>query len=151
MAGKVDTRLEAEFATGVYADAAFIRQHADFKRRNGLLSGAFTGRDTLPSMLAPGEMVLNPKQIARVKFNAGFDAFKGAGIPNYAAGTFVGPSASASPPVVASAGPVTVQIVVSNSGMVESDIKGVLVNGLKSSDVQVELVKAYDKGKTRTR
>ena len=43
----------------------------------------------------------------------------------------------------------TVQIVLNNSGIVESDIKGVLVNGLKQPDVQVELVKAYDKGKTR--
>ena len=36
-ANSVNTRLEAEFATGVFADRAFIRQHADFKRRNGLL------------------------------------------------------------------------------------------------------------------
>ena len=152
MAGKVDARLEAEFAGGVFADRAFIRQHADFKRRNGLLPGGWTGRDTLPSMLAPGEMVLNPKQIARVKFNAGFDAFKGAGIPNYAAGGFIGgPAASPAPSLAPAPQPVTVQIVVANSGMVESDIKGVLVNGLKSSDVQVELVKAYDKGKTRAR
>jgi gas vesicle protein len=148
-ANSVNTRLEAEFATGVFADRAFIRQHTDFKRRNGLLAGGWTGRDTLPSMLAAGEMVLNPKQIDRVRSNAGFDAFRGAGIPNYAAGTFVGPSSSVAP--VAANTPVTVQIVLNNSGIVESDIKGVLVNGLKQPDVQVELVKAYDKGKTRTR
>jgi phage-related protein len=149
-ANSVNTRLEAEFATGVFADRAFIRQHTDFKRRNGLLAGGWTGRDTLPSMLASGEMVLNPKQIDRVKSNAGFDAFRGAGIPNYAAGTFVGPT-SAAPAGNAPAQPVTVQIVLNNSGIVESDIKGVLVNGLKQSDVQVELVKAYDKGKSRVR
>jgi hypothetical protein len=148
-ANSVNTRLEAEFATGVFADRAFIRQHADFKRRNGLLAGGWTGRDTLPSMLAAGEMVLNPKQIDRVRSNAGFDAFRGAGIPNYASGTFVGPSTSVAP--AAAAQPVTVQIVLNNSGLVESDIKGVLVNGLKQPDVQVELVKAYDKGKTRAR
>jgi len=147
MAKSVDTRLEAEFAGGVYADRSFIRAHSEFRRRNGLLSGAFTGRDTLPSILAPGEMVLNPKQIAHVKFNAGFDAFKGAGIPNYATGGMIGSPAPASTPVSVSPQPVTVQIVLNNSGIVES----VLVNGLKSSDVQVELVKAYDKGKTRTR
>jgi hypothetical protein len=150
-ARSVDSRLEAEFAGGVYADSAFIRAHSDFRRRNGLLPGAFTGRDTLPSMLAPGEMVLNPRQIARVKFNAGFDAFKGAGIPNYATGGFIGGAAPAAAPVSVSPQPVTVQIVLNNSGIVESDIKGVLVNGLKNSDVQVELVKAYDKGKTRAR
>lgn len=149
-ANSVNSRLEAEFATGVFADRAFIRQHADFKRRNGLLAGGWTGRDTLPSMLAAGEMVLNPKQIDRVKSNAGFDAFRGAGIPNYATGTFVGAAPTANAPAAA-AGPVTVQIVLNNSGIVESDIKGVLVNGLKQPDVQVELVKAYDKGKTRTR
>jgi phage-related protein len=149
-ANSVNTRLEAEFATGVFADRAFIRQHANFKRRNGLLAGGWTGRDTLPSILASGEMVLNPKQIDRVKSNAGFDAFRGAGIPNYAAGTFVGPT-SAAPAGNAPAQPVTVQIVLNNSGIVESDIKGVLVNGLKQPDVQIELVKAYDKGKTRAR
>ena len=149
-ANSVNTRLEAEFATGVFADRAFIRQHADFKRRNGLLAGGWTGRDTLPSMLAAGEMVLNPKQIDRVRSNAGFDAFRGAGIPNYAAGTFVGATSSA-PAGNAPAQPVTVQIVLNNSGIVESDIKGVLVNGLKQPDVQIELVKAYDKGKTRAR
>lgn len=151
-AGKVDSRLEAEFAGGVFADRAFIRQHADFKRRNGMLAGQFTGRDTLPSMLAPGEMVLNPRQIERVKLNAGFDAFRGAGIPNYATGGYIG--ASDSPGIVPASSapqPVSVQIVLNNSGIVESDIKGVLVNGLKSTDVQVELVKAYDKGKTRAR
>jgi len=149
-ANSVNTRLEAEFATGVFADRAFIRQHADFKRRNGLLAGGWTGRDTLPSMLAAGEMVLNPKQIDRVRSNAGFDAFRGAGIPNYASGTFVGSGPVANAPTAA-AQPVTVQIVLNNSGIVESDIKGVLVNGLKQPDVQVELVKAYDKGKTRAR
>jgi phage-related protein len=148
-ANSVNTRLEAEFATGVFADRAFIRQHANFKRRNGLLAGGWTGRDTLPSMLAAGEMVLNPKQIDRVRSNAGFDAFRGAGIPNYAAGTFVGPTSSVAPAPANT--PVTVQIVLNNSGIVESDIKGVLVNGLKQPDVQVELVKAYDKGKTRAR
>jgi phage-related protein len=149
-ANSVNTRLEAEFATGVFADRAFIRQHANFKRRNGLLAGGWTGRDTLPSMLAAGEMVLNPKQIDRVRSNAGFDAFRGAGIPNYASGTFVGNAPAANAPA-APAQPVTVQIVLNNSGIVESDIKGVLVNGLKQPDVQVELVKAYDKGKTRAR
>jgi phage-related protein len=152
MANKVDTRLETEFAAGIFADRAFIRRHADFKRRNGMLPGAFTGRDTLPSMLAPGEMVLNPRQIARVKAGAGFDVFRGAGIPNYASGTFVGGGVQASAvPVSVSPQPVSVQIVLNNSGLVESDIQTVLVDGLKRSDVQVELVKAYDKGKTRTR
>lgn len=150
MANKVDTRLNAEFAGGVFADRAFIRQHRDFKRRNGLLPGGWTGRDTLPSLLAAGEMVLNPRQIDRVRANAGFDAFRGAGIPNYATGTFVGGSSTA-PAAGPAAQPVTVQIVLNNSGLVESDIKGVLVNGLKQPDVQVELVRAYDKGKTRAR
>lgn len=151
VANSINTRLEAEFAGGVFADAAFIRQHAAVRRRNGLLPGGWTGRDTLPSMLAAGEMVLNPRQIDRVKSNAGFDAFRGAGIPNYAAGAFIGGASSAGSAPAAAAQPVTVQIVLNNSGIVESDIKGVLVNGLKQPDVQVELVKAYDKGKTRAR
>lgn len=151
MANSVNTRLEAEFAGGVFADAAFIRQHAAFRRRNGLLPGGWTGRDTLPSMLAAGEMVLNPRQIDRVKSNAGFDAFRGAGIPNYNTGAFIGGASSAGSAPAGPAQPVTVQIVLNNSGIVESDIKGVLVNGLKQPDVQVELVKAYDKGKTRAR
>jgi hypothetical protein len=63
----------------------------------------------------------------------------------------IGSRAPSSAPVSLTPQPVTVQIVLNNSGIVESDIKGVLVNGLKSPDVQVELVKAYDKGKTRAR
>lgn len=69
-------RIVAEFAGGVFIDPAF-------RRRNGLLGGVFTGRDSLPSLLSPGELVLNPTQQHLVRANAGFDVFKGAGIPNY--------------------------------------------------------------------
>ncbi|MGI8468261.1 MAG: hypothetical protein ACR2N3_07395 [Pyrinomonadaceae bacterium] len=71
------------YASGTYMDAGFAKQYGEFKRRNGILPGAWTGTDTLPSMLAAGEMVLNPAQIQIVRQNAGFDAFAGAGIPNY--------------------------------------------------------------------
>src|SRR5207237_647998 len=84
-AGERQRRILPEFASGVFISP-------EFRRRNGFLGGTFTGRDTLPSMLAPGEMVLNPSQISRVISAAGFDAFKHAGIPGYAAGTFVAPS-----------------------------------------------------------
>lgn len=105
---RLDTskKLTAEFATGVYMDSAFAAQYGDFKRRNGMLPGQFTGRDTLPSMLAMGEMVLNPKQINRVINVAGFDPFKYAEIPNYqpkqgmqgfAAGVNFAPPASFTP------------------------------------------------------
>ncbi|HEY0428987.1 MAG TPA: phage tail tape measure protein [Pyrinomonadaceae bacterium] len=78
----VQGKLKPEFAGGVYRDSGFMRQYSDFKRRNGMLAGAFTGRDTLPSMLAPGEMVLNPAQIERIKDAVGYDPFKFGRIPN---------------------------------------------------------------------
>lgn len=81
-AGERDRRMLPEFANGVYMSPAF----QSFRRRNGMLGGSFTGRDSLPSLLAPGEMVLNPRQMNAVRANAGFDVFKTAGIPGYAGG-----------------------------------------------------------------
>lgn len=95
MANTAESRLKPEFAGGVYMDSAFMKQYSTFKRRNGMLAGAFTGRDTLPSMLAAGEMVLNPVQQARAIAAAGFDIFQHAQIPNYAGGTYVAPQISA--------------------------------------------------------
>jgi hypothetical protein len=136
-------------------DARFASQYGDFKRRNGMLSGSFTGKDTLPSMLAMGEMVLNPYQMQRVRQNAGFDVFKGAGIPNYAGGTYVAPPSQinfAGNNSSAQNQPIVIQVQVNNSGMVESDVTAEIINGLKKNpDVRVELVKAYDKEKKRTK
>ena len=160
MAQEIDSRLRPNFASGVYMDTAFARQFTEYKRRNGMLAGAFTGRDTLPSMLAPGEMVLNPMQIAAVISAAGFDPFKFAKIPNYAEGTYVAPqtttpaqsSFAAAPqtaPVV-NLGGISILIEQSKDGDSEAKIKEVLINGLKSdTDLRVELVKAYDKEKPR--
>jgi len=82
-AKELEGRIVGEFAGGVYMDSAFAAQYGDFKRRNGMMAGAFTGRDNLPSMIAAGEMVLNPRQINSVIGAAGFDPFQYAGIPNY--------------------------------------------------------------------
>lgn len=82
-AKELEGRIVGEFAGGVYMDSAFAAQYGDFKRRNGMMPGAFTGRDTLPSMIATGEMVLNPRQIANVIHAVGEDPFPYAGIPNY--------------------------------------------------------------------
>lgn len=84
-AGDRDRRLLPEFAGGVYMSPAFTA----FRRRNGFLGGSWTGRDTIPAMLAHGEMVLNPYQQNRVRAAAGFDVFKPAGIPGYAGGGMV--------------------------------------------------------------
>lgn len=91
-------RIIPEFATGAYMSPEFRGQFGDFKRRNGMLPGAFTGRDSLPSMLAPGEMVLNPVQQARVIRAAGGDVFKYGGIPGYADGVYAGNPQSESRP-----------------------------------------------------
>ena len=131
---------------------------SNYKRRNGMLAGQFTGMDTLPSMLAAGEMVLNPAQIAAVINNAGgSDVFKGAGIPNYATGTYLPPSLNVAPSSAAISStsaseskPQVIQIFVANSGMVESDITDVVIDGFQNNnDVQVELVKAVNKGNSR--
>ncbi len=84
-------RLVAEFAGGNYFESA---NYGNFKRRNGMLPGTYTGRDYLPSLLGDGEMVLNKYQIDRVKNVSGFDPFKYAKIPNYADGVSLGSQAS---------------------------------------------------------
>lgn len=84
-ASERDRRLLPEFAGGVYISSAF-------RKFNGMLGGSWTGRDTIPAMLAAGEMILNPMQQARVRSNAGGDPFRGAGIPGYADGGVVQPT-----------------------------------------------------------
>lgn len=94
-AGERDRRILPEFANGVYLSPAF----QSFRRQNGMLGGVYTGRDTIPSMLAPGEMVLNPSQMGRVIGAAGFDVFKTAGIPGYASGGVVQPATVQNGPI----------------------------------------------------
>lgn len=151
-ARQVDERIVTSFAGGVFMSPAFMKQFGDFKRRNGFLGGRFTGSDTLPSMLAPGEMVLNPYQVARVKSNAGMDPFERAGIPGYSTGAVV---SSQSQPMTAASmgGSIVVQpqisVTIEGEGITDARIKSVVVDGVKDPDFQVELVRAYDKGKTR--
>lgn len=85
-------RLLPEFAGGVYLSPAF-------RRLNGMIPGIWTGRDTVPAMLARGEMVLNPAQQLRVQQQAGFDVFKNAGIPGYAQGGMVQTAQPANEPI----------------------------------------------------
>ena len=87
-----DRRLLPEFASGVYMSPSFMQ----FRRRNGMLPGQFNGRDSIPAMLAPGEAVLNPRQIGAINRNAGFDVMATAGIPGYAGGG-IATSGGASP------------------------------------------------------
>lgn len=118
-AGERSQRMLPEFAKGVFISPAFQA----FRRYNGMLAGAWTGRDTLPAMLARGEMVLNPDQQARVRANAGFDAFRNAGIPGYAGG---GMAVASSPVVVeAPAAPVNIEITIEQDaqGMFEAFAK----------------------------
>lgn len=68
-------RILPEFARGHY--------FADYFRPNGLIPGIFDGRDNILALISRGEMVLNPRQQARVRALAGYDVFAGAGIPNY--------------------------------------------------------------------
>lgn len=157
----VDTRLQGNFAGGVYMSPEFAAQYGDFKRRNGMLRGAWTGKDTLPSMLAMGEMVLNPMQINRVIRAAGRDVFKDAQIPGYASGTYIAPSPSPNPSPAPVASPAAtasivmqpnVTIIIEGEGMTAAKVKDVMLDGLKSdSKVQVQLVETYDKTKLRTR
>jgi hypothetical protein len=112
-AGERDRRMLPEFAGGVYMSPAFQA----FRRRNGFLGGAWTGHDTVPAMLAAGEMVLNPTQQARVRANAGHDVFRGAGIPGYAGGGMVQPQAES--------GPIVLQIShsIDKDGMVQTAVQ----------------------------
>lgn len=102
-AGDRERRLIPEFAQGVFLSPGFQA----FRRMNGMLAGAWTGRDVLPAMLAAGEMVINPRQQERIRLNAGFDVFRGAGIPGYAQGGVV---PQASPAVMVAESPVHVSI-----------------------------------------
>lgn len=161
----VDSRLQTSFATGVYLrddQMSEMKRALDFKRRNGMLAGNFTGIDTLPSMLAKGEMVLNPMQIQQVILNAGGDdPFRNADIPGYVSGGYIAPSPSSAAPVSApvsssNAAPNTIKIdkisiVVEKDESGNLSFKELLVDNLKKPDVRVELVEAYDKTKARTR
>ncbi len=160
IASDVDKRLETNFASGVFMDKKFMSQYGQFKRRNGFLGGTWTSRDYLPSLLADGEFVINPKQASKMREKAGFDIFAHGNIPNYSQGTFVTPSPRVSVPSVTgtsadssapnqSKQPIVIKLYVNNSGIVESDIKEVLMDSLSDSDVQIEVVKTYDKGKSR--
>lgn len=159
VAKNIDERLNANFASGAYMSPEFLKRYGDFKRRNGILAGRFTGRDNLPSMLAPGEMVLNPGQIKAVVRNAGFDAFKNAGIPGYADGGFVRPSTSGTgvPSVGSPAGnqiifQPNITVVIEGEGISDAHIRDVFVDGLTNDqDVKVKLVESYDKTKKRTK
>ena len=160
----VDSQLQTSFATGVYLrddQMSEMKRALDFKRRNGKLAGNFNGIDTLPSMLAKGEMVLNPTQIQNVILNAGDDPFKNAGIPGYNTGTYIAPSPSA-PSASATAAPVNsfapnvikienITLVVEKDENGNVSFKELLVDNLKKSDVQVQVVESYDKGKSRNR
>ena len=89
-------RMLPEFAGGVYMSPSFQA----FRRRNGMLAGQWTGRDTIPAMLAAREMVLNPSQQNAIIRNAGFDVFKTANIPGYAGGMAMPASLPAMAPTI---------------------------------------------------
>ncbi len=72
-----------EFAGGVFMDSEFRARHDDFKRYNGMMPGAFTGKDYIKALIADGEIVANPEQIERMRRAAGFDVIAAAGLPNY--------------------------------------------------------------------
>lgn len=141
-AGDRDRRLLPEFASGVFMSPAFMA----FRRRNGMLGGAWTGRDVIPSMLAQGEMVLNPMQQQRVKALAGFDVFKPAAIPGYAGGGMAQTSGQS----VMSSGETTmvfnfehsidaegmVRTVLKNSNGVQREVKLVVSDGFANDEIK---------------
>lgn len=143
-------RIIPEFAGGGFMDARFASQFSAFKRRNGHLGGTFTGRDTLPSMLAPGEMVLNPAQQSRIISAARHDIFKGKGIPGYADGGFIMPTATA--PIVSAAAPTIIvqppEITIYLNGEVFDDKATAFMASEKGERV---FVKVLNKGKLNTR
>jgi hypothetical protein len=118
-----------------------------FRRRNGMLGGSWTGRDVLPSMLAHGEMVLNPMQQQRVKMNAGFDVFKTAAIPGYATGGM-----GTSQPVAMSSEPINmtfnfehavdsegmVRTALKNSAGVQKEVKVVVSDGFANNEINTK-------------
>lgn len=158
-------RIIPQFATGAYIDPAFLKQYGEFKRRNGMLQGAFTGQDTLPAMLAKGEMVLNPRQInAVITAAGGVDLFKYAKIPGYASGTYVAPSPSAPSPSIVAPSPysnpnnqsserrkIEITIINNNKGFVESDMPQIIVKGLDDYDVTTKLFDKINDGRRRNK
>ncbi len=107
-AAERNRRMLPEFAGGVFMSPSFMA----FRRHNGMLGGTFTGRDTIPAMLSHGEMVLNPKQMAAIRANAGFDVFKTASIPGYANGGM-----AQSQPVDASPSVINLSVQMDRDGM----------------------------------
>lgn len=163
----VDSLLQTSFAGGVYMDSPFMNQFGDFKRRNGFLTGGIAGKDSLPSLLMPREIVLNEAQQQRIRLAAGHDIFEGKGIPHYASGTYVAPYAtgaylpptSPAPSSSSVASPSSAQnnqsmtLTLCLKGDEETlrrvEFEDALIDGLKSDKVQVQLVKSTDKGRLR--
>lgn len=152
----VKSKLVAEFASGSFIGRRVIDDQLRdmrFARRNGMLGGTFTGKDTLPSMLALGEMVLNPAQIQNVILNAGIDPFKNAGIPGYAEGNYVAPSFSPPSPQpraerfddsARSNNTIVIEnitIELEAHGITEAKVKEISIDGLNSDKGQRVLAK----------
>jgi len=116
-AGERERRLLPEFAGGVYMSPAFMA----FRRRNGMMAGAWTGRDEIPAMIAKREMVLNPFQQSDIKRRAGFDVFAGANIPGYAGGVAMPSSFSPTPAQAFRSEPMNLNVTV----VVEQDAAGI--------------------------
>ena len=155
-ANETDKRLVAQFAGGVYMDTAFKNQYLGYKRRNGILPGAYSNGDVLPSLLAGQEMVLNPNQQINVIKNAGgVDVFRGANIPGYAEGKAPRVKPIARPQVsstsVGSNQPINVNIYTSNKGMVESDIEVVVDGRLDAPEVKTKIYENNEKQKVLNR
>lgn len=161
-ASAIRQRAVPQFAKGGYMSPEFLAQYGDFKRRSGLLTGGIAGKDSLPSLLMPHEIVANEEHQQRARDLVGFDIWKHIGIPGYASGTYVSstpapvyapqaPAPSFNSDRASSGGKTTIEItfVQNHTGIVESDIPQIMVKGLDDYEVKTKLQKTIKKEKAR--
>lgn len=165
-AAEIDRQLIPEFATGNFFGRGTDDQLAEMLRlldgRRGFIAGGQLGVDRHLGLFADGEAILNQQQQIKINQVAGFDVLAEAGIPNYPrtassptvprfeTGAFFGTNAASSSSNSSNQTKpqFNVTVVINSSGMVESDIMDVVVDGISNNfEVQTALVKNDKKSK----
>lgn len=147
----VDSQLKTSFADGgIVSQFARLNNlnlsYQDLGAMRGRIPGVYDRLDDKIIRVTGNEVVLTPEHwmpITPYLHKAKVPGFANGGlVSNVSAPSFPSQREEKQQPLI-------VQIYLNNSGIVESDIEDVMVQGFKKDAVQIELVKGYDKGKTR--
>ncbi len=157
VANEREKRLLPEFADGG-AVSNFARQNGmetmfRYSRMDAAFScrvpGVYDRKDDFIARLTGNEVVLTPDVWMPITHY-----LKARNVPGFAEGGAVGTVPRSTPANTAGGSNsgkaeqnIVIQLFTNHTGIVESDVEKVLVDGLKKENVQVEIVKAYDKTK----